>query len=137
VRAGELTLAHDRARWSKSIAEVWDDVTFLETAAAPIVPVTSGSAVPVRAVVEMAGLSPTDVRVEVVMGKVGATGSLEETETFLLPATEQKGSVAVFSSSLTPQFTGRLGYALRISPNHFHDPLTRPCDSLLKWARLT
>jgi starch phosphorylase len=100
-------------------------------------PVTSGNSVPVRAVVEMAGLKPSDVRVEVVMGKVGTSGSLEETETFLLPPTEQKGSVAVFYSELTPQFTGRLGYALRISPNHFHDPLTRPCSSLLKWARLS
>jgi starch phosphorylase len=116
---------------------VWDKVTFLETAPAPVTPVTSGNSVPVRAVVEMAGLSASDVRVEVVMGKVGTTGSLEDTETFLLPATEQKGSVAVFSSELTPQSTGRLGYALRISPNHFHNPLTRPCSSLLKWARLT
>jgi hypothetical protein len=45
--------------------------------------------------------------------------------------------VAVFSMELTPQQTGRLGYALRICPNHFHDPLTRPCASLLKWARLS
>jgi hypothetical protein len=27
-----------------------------------------------------------------------------------------------------------LGYALRVSPNHFDDPLTRPCTSLLKWS---
>jgi starch phosphorylase len=137
VRESNLALAHDRARWSKRISEVWDKVKFLETAPAPIMPVTSGNSVPVRAVVEMAGLKPSDVRVEVVMGKVGTSGSLEETETFLLPPTEQKGSVAVFYSELTPQFTGRLGYALRISPNHFHDPLTRPCSSLLKWARLS
>jgi starch phosphorylase len=137
IRAGNLALAHDRARWSARIAEVWDQIEFLETASAPVEPVTSGHSVPVRAVVEMAGLSPDDVRVEVVIGKVGTTGSLEETETFLLPPTEQNGSVAVFSSVLTPQFTGRLGYALRISPNHFHDPLTRPCSGLLKWARLS
>jgi starch phosphorylase len=137
VRVGDLKLAHDRAQWNARISQVWDQVKFLETAPAPIQPVTSGNSVPVRAVIDMAGLSPSDLRVEVVLGKVGTTGSLEETETFLLPATEQKGSVAVFSSELTPQFTGRLGYALRVSPNHFHDPLTRPCSSLLKWARLS
>jgi starch phosphorylase len=136
VREGNLALAHARARWAARISQVWDKVAFLETAAAPIAPVTSGNSVPVRAVVEMAGLSPSDVRVEVVIGRVGTSGSLEETETYLLPATDEKGSVAVFSSDLFPQSTGRLGYALRISPNHFHDPLTRPCSSLLKWAKL-
>jgi glycogen phosphorylase len=137
VRAGNLKLAHDRARWASRISEVWDRVNFIETTPEPIAPVTSGKSLPVRAVVEMAGLAPSDVRVEVVLGKVGTTGALEETETFLLPATEQNGSVAVFSMDLKPQHTGRLGYALRICPNHFHDPLTRPCASLLKWARLS
>jgi starch phosphorylase len=137
VRAGNLQLAHDRARWNARIGQVWNNVRFLETAPAPVAPVTSGHTLPVRAVIEMAGLEPSDVRVEVVMGKVGSSGALEDTETILLPATEQKGTVAVFSADLTPQQTGRLGYALRISPNHFHDPLTRPCSSLLKWARLS
>jgi starch phosphorylase len=137
LRAGNLALAHDRARWNARISQVWDRVRFLETAPQPIAPVTSGNSLPVRAVVEMAGLGATDVRVEVVIGKVGSTGSLEDTETYLLPATEQNGSVAVFAMDLTPQTTGRLGYALRISPNHFHDPLTRPCSSLLKWAAIS
>jgi hypothetical protein len=29
-----------------------------------------------------------------------------------------------------------LGYALRVSPNHYDDPLTRPVASLLKWSSL-
>ena len=47
---------------------------------------------------------------------------------------EQNGSVAVFAKNLLPERTGRLGYSLRVSPNHFDDPLTRPCNSLLKWS---
>ena len=27
--------------------------------------------------------------------------------------------------------------ALRVSPNHFDDPMTRPCTSLLKWSDVT
>jgi len=137
IRGSNLALAHDRARWTARIAGVWDRVKFLDTAPQPIAPVTSGNALSIRAVVDLAGLSPSDVRVEVVMGKVGSTGALEDTEIFLVPATEQNGQTAVFSMNLTPQHTGRLGYALRISPNHFQDPLTRPCSSLLKWARLS
>jgi hypothetical protein len=72
--------------------------------------------------------------VEAVVGRVGITGQLEGTEVMTLPAVEQKGSVYVFQKEFTPQQTGRLGYALRIGSNHFDNPLTRPCNSLLKWG---
>ena len=89
---------------------------------------------PVRAAVDLAGLKPEDVRVEVVLGRVGIDGGLEDTEVLVLPPTEQIGTVAVFAKDIVPERTGRLGYALRISPNHYEDPLTRPCTNLLKWG---
>ncbi|MGC9973721.1 MAG: hypothetical protein ABSE56_24385, partial [Bryobacteraceae bacterium] len=75
-----------------------------------------------------------DVRVEVVVGRIGVNGQLEDTEVMLLPAVEQRGQVVVFEKEIVPQQTGRMGYALRISPNHYGDPLTRPCSALLKWG---
>ena len=68
------------------------------------------------------------------MGRVGSNGNLEETEVMVLPPIEQAGNVAVFEKEIVPERTGRLGYALRVSPNHYDDPLTRPCTSLLKWS---
>ena len=126
--------ARQRVRWNLKVLEAWDRVRFVETGPAPAGPVTSGITVPVRAAVELAGLDPEDVRVELVMGRVGASGGLEDTEVMVLPPVEKNGSVAVFAKEITPQQTGRLGYALRISPNHYDDPLTRPCTSLLKWG---
>ena len=58
---------------------------FVETGPAPTGPVTSGVTVPVRAAVDLAGLDPEDVRVELVIGRVGASGGLEETEVMVLP----------------------------------------------------
>jgi starch phosphorylase len=94
----------------------------------------SGKPIPMRATVDLAGLRPDDVRVEAVVGRVGVTGQLEETEVLSLPAVEQAGDVYVFAREFVPLQTGRLGYSLRISPNHYHDPLTRPCNPLLKWG---
>jgi starch phosphorylase len=51
-----------------------------------------------------------------------------------LPFVEQQGPAAVFSKEVMLERTGRLGYALRVSPNHYDDPLTRPCSSLMKWS---
>ena len=53
----------------------------------------------------------------------------------VLPAMDLQGSVTMFGKDVVFERTGRLGYALRVSPNHFDDPLTRPCMSLLKWSQ--
>ncbi len=133
LKQADFRKARDRASWNSRIREVWDRVRFIETGPAPVGPVLSGYPVPVRAAVDLAGLTPGDVRVEVVVGRVGSSGHLEDTEVMLLPPKESNGAVAIFESEVVPRHTGRLGYALRISPNHHDDPLTRPCSALLKW----
>jgi starch phosphorylase len=134
MREGDFRRARDKAAWDAKVRNVWDRVRFVETGPAPVGAVTSGRPVPVRATLDLAGLKPEDVRVEVVIGRIGTSGGLEETEVMMLPAVERNGSVATFEKEIVPEQTGRLGYALRVSPNHFDDPLTRPCTSLLKWG---
>jgi glycogen phosphorylase len=134
IQRSGFDLARTRTRWNARVREVWDRVRFVETGPAPVGSVTSGLPVPVRASIDLAGLTPEDVRVEVVVGRVGTDGSLEDTEVMVLPPMDQNGSVAVFGKEIVPDRTGRLGYALRVSPNHCEDPLTRPCPSLLKWS---
>ena len=127
-------LARERVQWNSRIRQAWDRVAFVEAGPGPAGSVISGKPVPVRARIDLAGLSPSDVRVEVVLGRVDSDGNLEDQEVIVLPAVEQQGSVALFAKDIIPERTGRLGYALRVSPNHFDDPLTRPCTSLLKWS---
>jgi len=69
-----------------------------------------------------------------VIGRIGASGGLEETEVVVLPHKSVEGDIAVFERQIIPAQTGRLGYAIRVSPNHYDDPLTRPVTSLLKWG---
>ena len=96
--------------------------------------ILTGSQLPLRASVDLAGLSPKDVRVEAVVGRVSANGGLEETQVLTLAPLEQQGTVFMFGRDFAPISTGRLGYTLRISPNHYEDPLNRPCNSPMKWA---
>jgi len=124
----------EQAAWRSRVREVWDRVRFVEAGAGPGGSLTSGKPVSVRAAIDLAGLAPVDVRVEAVIGRVDSNGHLEETEVMVLPVVEQQGSVTIFGKEMVPERTGRLGYALRVSPNHFDDPMTRPCTSLLKWS---
>jgi len=131
---GDYGRLKEKVLWDKKIRSAWDRVRFVEAGPAPAGSVISGRPVPVRAAIHLAGLDPTDVRVEVVIGNVDNNGHLEETEVVVLPPVEHHDGVAVFGRDIVPERTGRLGYALRVSPNHFDDPLTRPCGSLLKWS---
>ena len=134
VRRDGFSSIRRRAQWIAEVEKAWSSVSFIELGPDPDGTVFSGQPIAIRALVELGGLMPEDVRVEVVIGRVGVSGQLEETEVMTLPAVEQRGSAYVFAKEFLPMHTGRLGYSLRISPNHFQDPLTRPCNSLLKWS---
>jgi starch phosphorylase len=126
--------ARQRARWNARVREVWPRINFVEMDTPPAVPIMAGKPVTVRTVVNLAGLQPSDVRVECVLGRIGASGSLDAGQIFLLPNTRVDGDRATFEKEITPDETGRLGYAVRLSPNHYDDPMTRPVTSMIKWA---
>jgi starch phosphorylase len=134
MRKADYALSRDKAKWNARFREVWDRVRFVDAGPGTSSSVISGKPVTVRATIDLAGLAPNDVRAEVVLGRVDSSGHLEETEVIVLPFVEQQGAAAVFSKDIQPERTGRLGYALRVSPNHYDDPLTRPCSSLMKWS---
>ena len=134
MRKADYALSREKTRWNARIREVWDHVRFVDAGPGPTGTLVSGKSVTVRAAVDLAGLAPTDVRAELVIGRVDSNGHLEETEVIVLPFVEQDGTPAVFAKDIIPERTGRLGYALRVSPNHYDDPLTRPCASLMKWS---
>ncbi|MBS1877369.1 MAG: alpha-glucan family phosphorylase [Acidobacteria bacterium] len=134
VRQNAFETARERARWRHDVDNSWSRVAFVDVGPGPENSVISGDAIPLRAAVELAGLKPGDVRVEAVVGSIGVNGQLEDTQVLTLPALEQNGSVVVFAREFVPHQTGRLGYSLRVSPNHYDDPLTRTCNPLLKWS---
>ena len=116
------------------MAKVWPRVRFLECGGDVEAAVSTGVLVPLRAELDLAGLKPEDVRVEAVIGRVGPSGELDDTQVLTLAPRGQNGSSFVFERQFTPFATGRLGFSVRVCPNHFEDPLTRPCNALIKWA---
>lgn len=125
--------SRERVRWNRAVAEVWPNVQFVSCGVGTP-GISTGAPVPLQAELDLAGLEPRDVRVEALVGRVGATGALENPEVVLLRASGRNGSGWVFSHEYQPKSTGRLGIAVRVSSNHFDNPLNRPCNTLLKWA---
>ncbi len=124
----------EQVRWSRGVAEKWPNVRIIDTGIGDETAVLTGSAVPVRARVELAGLKACDVRVEAVVGRVDAEGALADTQVLALEPLEEQETRVLFGKDFTPLATGRLGCSVRISPNHYEDPINRPCNAPLKWA---
>jgi len=126
--------ARKRTIWDYRMSQTWDRIRFVGLGDGPADQVMSGSAVPLRAVVDLAGLEPSEVRVEAVIGQIGVNGQLQDTYTLPLNPVGTRDRMVIFENEFTVQQTGRLGYSVRVSPNHFDNPLTRPCNSRLKWV---
>jgi starch phosphorylase len=134
LAAADFQPVRDRAQWKFKVQQLWPGVKFIEVGPGPERTVTAGAPIAVRAVLDLAGLTPEDVRVEAVVGRVTIEGALEDTQVLTLPVVGQTGAGFEFERKFQLRDTGRLGYAVRVSPDHWNDPLTRPCGSLLKWG---
>jgi starch phosphorylase len=134
MRRDAFQRARDLTRWNAGVHQLWDRVRFIDAGPSTTEPLHSGRSVTVTALLDLAGLPPQDVRVEAVLGRIGVNGELEDTEVLTLTASGNQGVNYAFSGEFVPRQTGRLGYALRVCPDHYHDPLTRPCSTLIKWA---
>jgi starch phosphorylase len=134
MAADGFAAPREHVRWSRNVTQRWEEVNFLDAGIGPASAVLTGSSLPLRARLDLAGLTPQDVRVEAVVGRVGARGELEETQVLTLDPLEQQGNMFLFGRDFAPLATGRLGYSVRVTPNHCDDPLNRPCNAPLKWV---
>ena len=119
--------------WNRQVNQLWPQVRFVEASAGADATVLAGTSLPLRARVDLAGLSPGDIRVEALVGRIGPQGELEEAQVLTLDPLEQQESVFLFGRAFAPLNTGRLGFSVRVTPNHYTDPLNRPCNAPIKW----
>src|SRR5665213_1627416 len=133
VARENFTSARQHAVWGQQVKQLWPEVRFLEASVGPDTPVLAGASLPLRARIDLAGLSAADVRVEALVGKIGPQGDLEEAQVVTLDPIEQQGTAFMFGRPFSPLTTGRLGFSVRVTPNHYTDPLNRPCNAPIKW----
>jgi len=110
--AGARSLAEYRRR----IDTVWRQVRVLDTelTVEPPERLVVGDEVRIRAKVDLAGLAPSEVEVQTVVGRVGDTDELAEPMTVPMEPSPEGGYVATVR---LPR-AGSLGYTVRILPRH-------------------
>ncbi len=135
VKQNHYQFAREKAAWNARMERSWQNVHIFDVGEGPGRCVLTGVPINLRAALDLGGLSADDVRVEAVVGRVNHDGALEETTVVSLPTCGEQGGRVLFGRDFVPHQTGRLGYTLRVSPNHCDDPLTRPCHAPVKWTR--
>ena len=111
--------ARDLSAWKAQVRAAWPNVhvTHVESGGVDSVPQV-GDELHLRATVELAGLTPADVLVEVVYGRAQATDELAAVcRQELLPVEDAAGA-GVFAGTVPLEKSGSFGYTVRVVPKH-------------------
>ena len=126
--------AKDLASWRMDMMTKWSSLAIRDVRGTREQQVFVGEPIVVTAQINLNGIRPEDVRVEVYSGPVDLEGKFAGRETTLMePSAPTPDGWQEFTGRVTPAETGRFGYTVRILPHH---PLLLDPHSLglIKWA---
>ncbi|MCY7326553.1 MAG: DUF3417 domain-containing protein, partial [Microbacteriaceae bacterium] len=120
ISSKSFTGARELAAWKMRVRDAWPlvAVTHVESGGVDTVPQV-GDILNVRAHVQLDGLTPDDVAVEVVYGRAREGDNLERTHHVALePETATPGVAVQFVGSVPLTRAGSFGYNVRVTPRH-------------------
>ena len=114
-----FAVARELAEWKSRVVQAWpyvrvDHVQSEDVAVAP----TLGMPLKVHALVCLGGLSPDDVDVQLVHGRVDADDRIVQPDTTALTACGAEGDTWRFEARVELDHTGPFGYTVRVLPRH-------------------
>ena len=132
-REGDFRLAREVAAWRRRVREAWPRVQVQATG-----PETGhlrvGDTFTVRVSVTLGGLNPDDLLVEIVYGRTGAEGELEQVRVQAMSLVQvDEGGVAHYEGTVQVDRSGEVAYAVRALP--YREELPGKFDvGLVAWA---
>ncbi|HMP01945.1 MAG TPA: alpha-glucan family phosphorylase [Gemmatales bacterium] len=105
--------------WKSKVAQTWPRISVDAVEAPDLDRVELGHAVRVQARIQLAGLDPDEVEVQLYHGVVGSMGQVTQPEVTPMRL-EQKldFGAAVFAGAFNCRHAGRYGYIIRVLPRH-------------------
>ncbi len=120
------------AAWKARVRSAWPGVQ-ARRLDAPRPRIQFGESIPVELGVKLNGLSPSDVRVELLLSRDPHETPEVRHSHELMPAEALEGGEQKYSLELRPGLSGRLDYRIRIYPRH--ELLTNPFElGLMTWV---
>jgi glycogen phosphorylase len=107
----------DALGWRERINRAWPTIKILGMWDDAGTKVALGQSVTITAEVDLDGLTPADVRVEALVGRVTSTRDLLETSILAMTQCESD-SKPKFQITFQMNFAGNMGFTVRVVPNH-------------------
>jgi starch phosphorylase len=133
LKADKAQKARTLTLWRQKIKENWNDVKIIKVDSDGVGPFEVGFNVPVTAALKLGKLSPDDVRVELYVGLVDASGELVDASPLPMKFVSKKDTQYIFEGTLPFAKSGRMGYSLRVIPSHPNEAFYQE-HMLIKWA---
>jgi len=120
AEADGFALARELGTWKAGVLAAWDSIRIDHVEADGIGDaVMQGSEFTIRAYVSLGTLTPSDVEVQAVFGRVDADDRISEQEHVGMEAVEQyDGNRWMFRLSIALDRNGPFGYTVRVLPSH-------------------
>lgn len=130
----DFTAARALSNWKREMNQRWDRVKIEDVQAGEVTELPVGTRVDVRARVQLGGIKPQEVAVELYHGRIDATGQLIEGQDAAMRCVEHVGNGAHWFEGQIPCLrSGQHGYAVRVLPNHA-DLAHRFDTGLIRWG---
>ncbi|MCP5276802.1 MAG: alpha-glucan family phosphorylase [Thiobacillus sp.] len=128
---GEFAAAQSLAAWKSKVRHGWGGVS-VRRVDDPLKQMTFGEAMEVQVAVNLNGLAPEDVCVELLIGRASHAGQDSELEAIPMTSAGWDKKECLFKLELMPELCGRLMYRVRVYPHH--ELLTHPFETgLMVW----
>lgn len=132
VSAANSALAKDGLAWRDKVQANWAAVRVVSVSDSAALSNAIGADFQVTARVELGGLTPGEVKVQAVSGKVAANRELVNTSVSDLEFVEAEGGNFVFRGGLKCDQAGHQGYTVRVVP--YHPTVSIPAElNLVRW----
>jgi starch phosphorylase len=128
---GGFAAAQSVAAWKAKVRKSWSSVS-LRRIDVPTKRVNFGDTVEIMVGVNLDGLVPEDVRVEMLIGRASKHGQDRDLQAIPMQPAGANGKESLFKLELTPEYCGKLVYRIRVYP--YHELLTHPFETgLMVW----
>jgi starch phosphorylase len=129
VGADHARGARDLAAYAARVRSAWGGVAVVHVESGGVEAAHVGDELQLRARVRLGSLSPDDVRVEVVSGRVGADETIQDASRIALHAEGERDAqgLLVYAGRVPLDRPGGFGYTVRVIPDH---PLLRSAAEL-------
>ncbi len=119
LRADGLARARELAAWMERVRAHWESVKVYTVEDDGTELRRAGEPVRVRVQLHPGGLQPGELRVDIVYGRAGAGQELRiEAEAPMAFGGQQEDRLCQYEGVFAPEWGGRVGYAVRVTPCH-------------------